>query len=291
MEGQPNPAAPPNPENNAPPLNDERQGRRENREAMRELQEAVDLGQQRNEYLANQNQDLNNQVNEIQHALVAQAMRPLANLPGPKPFKGKRHENFRRWLEKLELYMNNMRLVDDHQKQSFLATYLEDQAERIYLNLPLHDRSSYEAVKTAMAEKLEDPLAATREFMSLLHIKQLPDQTVAEFCCELESKLRAAKPDEDHVIRDNNPLIRSLFINGLCSDLSLTFEISEPPTYELAVRKAQSIEAIQNKNADLRQKPDLTKNNDPTLQLLTNLTATLAGNSAQSLAHQSAKSP
>ncbi len=169
-QGQPNQAAPPNPENNAPPFNDERQGRRENREAMRELQEAVDLGQQRNDYLVNQNQDLNNQVSEIQQALVAQAMRPLANLPGPKPFKGKRHENFRRWLEKLELYMNNMRLDDDHQKQSLLATYLEDQAERIYLNLPPHDRSSYEAVKTAMAEKLEDPLAATREFMSLLHI-------------------------------------------------------------------------------------------------------------------------
>ncbi len=59
-QGQPNPPAAPNPDINAPPLNEDRQGRRENREMVRELQKAVDLGRQRNEYLTDQNQDLNN---------------------------------------------------------------------------------------------------------------------------------------------------------------------------------------------------------------------------------------
>ncbi len=81
---------------------DDRQNRAAQRELVRNLQAEAD---QR----LHAHNDLLNQNNILQQALVAQAMRPLPNLPGPKTFKGKREENFRSWLESLELYMTSMR--------------------------------------------------------------------------------------------------------------------------------------------------------------------------------------
>ncbi|MCP4486196.1 MAG: hypothetical protein GY820_02585, partial [Gammaproteobacteria bacterium] len=151
---------------------------------------------------------------------------------------------FSEWIRRFEEIARARKWEGDRRAQ-ILPTFLDGQALLAYRRLDDAVQNSYDAVKAALANRLE-PVVSTEFYAAKLHSprRQSENEDVSAFAAEIERLTQGAYPVTDTFPSTaQNLQMRNCFVSGLKRDLQLEVLGKSTGTFEEAVRAALTREA------------------------------------------------
>ncbi|VDL77167.1 unnamed protein product [Nippostrongylus brasiliensis] len=150
---------------------------------------------------------------------------------------------FSSWLRRFEDVLR-MRVVSlsSEQKANLLIAHLEGIAREKVEDLPEEERKSFDVVVNHLRTFFEGPHQRNLARQALASCKQVPGEASTIFANRILEVVRAAMAGQDNSALKERVLEE--FVKGLRPDLRYFVKLEEPPSFEQAVRRAQTIEQL-----------------------------------------------